>query len=204
MNPAADACDRCIEQSINRRTWYAQAGIDKRHADLRDWSDLQSAGPAFDRTVAALRSFLNQHAPTIFALVGARGTGKSQLGAVAVVQSIRRNREARRIHTFDLMSDLKRRFNGDGDSEGAWLRDWRRPWLLVCDEFQALAGNEYSLVALNRVLDARYEACRPTIIIANCRDAPAFAELAGDRIADRCREAGGVAVCDWASFRVPK
>ncbi len=210
-NEAADACETCLERWRLRRGWSRASGIKARHTEISSWpllaepvqtSKHPDAVAKFQQAVAMIREFLNRpEGATFLALIGNRGTGKTQLSCVAVYQSIFRDREARRRDTVDLMSDLKRRFGGDGDADGDWLREWERPWLLCLDEFQDTAESVFSTVTLKRMLNGRYEKCRRTILIANVKDAGEFAELVGPRISDRCREAGGVIVCDWPSFR---
>lgn len=57
------------------------------------------------------------------------------------------------------------------------------------------------LLILDEVINGRYEAGRPTIVISNLA-IKALEEYLGARAFDRLREGGGqLVVCDWESYR---
>lgn len=146
-----------------------------------------------------VRSFLADADSSVLALIGSRGTGKSQIGATAVLETIRAGRVARRVRALAFLDNLRRRFDERGGDD--WRNEWCVGELLVVDEFNRRAdATGWGSVVLEELVDERYEYNRKTVLIGNLT-AEAFAEFAGDSIVERCNEGGGVLVCDWRSFR---
>lgn len=73
--------------------------------------------------------------------------------------------------------------------------------LLVIDEVGAQRGSEYELGLLHSVIDRRYQAVLPTVLISNL-DTAGLRNFIGDRAIDRLRQGGGKAVgFTWSSMR---
>lgn len=182
-------------------TLFAEAGITERHGSITTWGSLAADIPAHTAAVSDVRAFLADPEGSIFAIIGKRGTGKTQIGVVAVAETIRAQaKPARRVHLLDLLGDLKRRIDDCNDPEGDWARAWVRPTLLVIDEITHRLVAAWTALNLHRLLDRRYEQMRKTILIGNTTESELPAVL-GASTADRLNEAGGVIVCDWPSFR---
>ncbi len=205
MHQQATMCDVCEDAAVRAKRlavyWKARNGVSALHGRLRDWDALKAANGVYEAVIGKLRAFLNAPESLILGLTGDRGTGKTQLGSVAVLQCGERGLPAVIVPALDLVAGLKGSFGEPGNSEQRWLERWAGPWLLVVDEWQSRSESEYSNSWLFRLIDERYAAFRRTIIIANCRTADEFGVLVGSGISDRWREAGGVLVCKWSSFR---
>jgi len=177
----------------------AGSGVEARHAKFSMFCDL-SGPPPYQRAVRLVERFTHD-GDGILALIGRRGTGKTQLAAVAVHESILDGRPARIVGANRLVADLKKRFGGDEpDADGPWLRKWAEPELLAVDEIGEFVAGEHIRAALTELLDQRYRRLSKTLLIGNVT-ADGFAAAVGDSIADRCNEGGGLILCEWPSFR---
>jgi DNA replication protein DnaC len=72
--------------------------------------------------------------------------------------------------------------------------------MLVIDEAQERGGTPWEDRILNHIIDRRYAAMIPTIIIANAKPDALVASL-GESIADRMRETGGIIEITGTSHR---
>ena len=193
-------CSECVLRAGRQATLFAEAGITERHGSITTWDSLAADILAHTAAVSDVRAFLADPEGSIFAIIGKRGTGKTQIGVVAVAETIRTQAQpARRVHLLDLLGDLKRRIT-DADPEGDWARAWVRPVLLVIDEITHRLATDWTALNLQRLLDRRYEQMRKTILIGNITESELPAVL-GPSTSDRLNEAGGVIVCEWPSFR---
>lgn len=75
--------------------------------------------------------------------------------------------------------------------------------LLVIDEFQERGETVWENRVMKNLMDKRYAAERPTIIIANLTRKELFAAL-GDSVLDRARENGKSIEFTWESYRKPQ
>lgn len=73
--------------------------------------------------------------------------------------------------------------------------------LLVIDEVGCQKGSDYELGLLHAIIDRRYQAVLPTVLISNL-GVDGLRSYIGDRALDRLRQNGGMAVgFTWASMR---
>ena len=73
--------------------------------------------------------------------------------------------------------------------------------LLVLDEIGVQFGSDAEKLIMFDIINERYEAMRPTILISNLA-LSGLSEFVGDRIVDRMKENGGkLMVFDWESHR---
>ena len=73
--------------------------------------------------------------------------------------------------------------------------------LLVIDEAQERGETDFENQKLTAIIDARYQQCRPTIMIGNYLTKADFAASISPSIISRIQENGGAIHCDWPSFR---
>lgn len=128
------------------------------------------------------------------------GTGKSLLAATIVQAVVAAGGRALFRSVPDAVAIVKAAYDG-GTTEAAAYQRLRAPDLLVLDDVGAVKLSEHDVGVLFRVLNARYEDQRPTILTTNLTTTELAAFL-GDRITDRLRDHGGMAVpFEWESCR---
>jgi len=142
----------------------------------------------------------------VAALVGPRGTGKTQMAAYAMRYTIERDpgnamRATRYCNWCDIVRQIKGTFGkNDGPTEETIIADLVKYRLLVIDEVHEGNGREFEAGLFTAIIDARYRAMKDTILISN-QDKAAFTAHVGPSVSDRMREGGGIISMDWESFR---
>lgn len=135
----------------------------------------------------------------ILALIGPRGTGKTRLACEIV-----RDRAPTKAHyttAMGLFLRIRATFRkGAAESEQDVVDEIARVRLLVLDEVQERGNTEWEDRILTHIIDRRYGAMRPTILIANLTREN-LEDSIGESIADRIREDGGVLVMNGSSHR---
>jgi DNA replication protein DnaC len=181
------------------RQLYAWANVPKRHTRVidetrspREWLDTRDK--IQNKTGSGF----------LFALIGPRGPGKTQLAQQVVLyaSAVRRTSLYTRALTFFMEAQ---RTCGEFATEARIdvVDRYRVPDLLVIDEFQERGETPFENRMLNHLLDLRYGDITDTLLIANLEPA-ALLESVGESITERLREAGGIIECNWPSFRDPK
>ena len=135
----------------------------------------------------------------IVVLYGKRGNGKTRMAAeLCLLGESSCYRTAMRFFL-----EVRATFRKDSvRSEMDIIEDLVRPALLVLDEMQERGDTPFEHRLLTHVIDARYAAERPTVLIANLTKAELTDSL-GPSIVDRARENGKSIEFDWASYRNP-
>lgn len=136
-------------------------------------------------------------------MAGKTGTGKTHL-ACATIRHIMLEHRMPGLYTtaYHIVRDIKDTYGRDADStERAVVRGFVEPALLVVDEVGVQYGTDAEKLLLFEVLNGRYEAMKPTIVVSNLEPA-GIGDYLGDRVMDRLREnAGALLVFDWQSKR---
>lgn len=135
-------------------------------------------------------------------LCGGVGTGKTHVSCAIASRLLARGVRIRRCTVPEFLRDIRdtwRRDSAESTSEA--LQRYIDPDLLVLDEVGLHRGTEDVLLQLFELIDARYNAVRPTILVSNLT-VDELVEFVGERVIDRLREGGGkVVVFDWESYR---
>ena len=147
----------------------------------------------------------NLKAGACLMLLGLVGTGKTHLAIGILKTAINSGFRGRYMTVSRIMRDVKDTFAKHSESsEGEVLAKLISTDLLVIDEIGVQRANEFEANTLFEVINGRYEAIKPTILIANLT-LKEMRESVGDRVFDRMRENGGRAfVMDWKSKRGAK
>lgn len=134
-------------------------------------------------------------------LTGNPGTGKTHL-AVGVAQHIMaEGGTAMYTRVIEVVRAVKETYGHNGRTERQVINSFREPDLLILDEVGRQYGSDTERMVMFDVINARYEDCKPTILIANLQ-ANQLAEYIDPAALDRLREGGGrMVVFDWESQR---
>lgn len=140
-----------------------------------------------------------------FALIGQRGTGKTQLAVELIRYAVSHNMECKYSRVMDFFTDVKATYHGNymARTEGDVVQSYFRPQLLVLDEIQDRGATDWEDRLLTHMLDKRYGALKDTLLIGNQKP-EVFASTIGNSILSRLMETGAIMECDWESFRAPR
>jgi len=150
--------------------------------------------------------YISNRRGAIVALVGPRGTGKTQMATelarrfLPIWISKGFQRQARYCRVMDFFMAIKESYGEKGGTESDAFFPFIQPRLLVLDEVQVRNDTVWEDNALTYLLDRRYGEQRSTILISNL-SVDSFVISIGDSIISRLEESGAVIVCDWGSFR---
>lgn len=126
----------------------------------------------------------------IVALIGPRGTGKTRLAA----EAMRNFSPDQGAYTTAMGLFLRIRASfgkKSGEAESDIVSEMVSTPLLVLDEIQERGNTPWEDRLLTHILDKRYGAMTPTIVIANLTEA-GLVDCLGDSIISRLQETGGV------------
>ncbi|WP_395589398.1 ATP-binding protein [Pseudomonas sp. TR47] len=135
-------------------------------------------------------------------LTGNVGTGKTHLASAIVRTVVADGATALIIPAGDIVSIARASMvPGSGYTDRDVVVHLGGLNLLVIDEVGCQKGSEYELGLLHAVIDRRYQAVLPTVLISNL-GAENLKTYIGDRALDRLRQNGGQQVgFTWSSMR---
>lgn len=135
-------------------------------------------------------------------LTGRPGTGKTHLACALLSEAIRKGRTGRFTSVAALFRAIRDTWrSGSQCTETQMIAHYVNLDLLVIDEVGVQAKSENERNLLFAVINGRYEAMRPTVIISN-ETLSEVKEILGERAFDRLREGGGCAFSfDCDSYR---
>jgi DNA replication protein DnaC len=146
----------------------------------------------------------------LIALLGERGTGKTQMAVELMRHLVFRVWPATEAGTpaaytsaQEFFLSLRAAYRKSGPSEIEQMAPYVAPDLLVIDEAQERGETEWEQRMLAYVCDKRYFFGLDTLLISNLTP-EAFKASIGPSIYSRLIETGGVVVADWPSFRRPQ
>lgn len=133
---------------------------------------------------------------------GRPGTGKTHLAIGIAHAIIARGYTAVFTTAMDAVRTVRETYRKDSPkTEREVVRDFAVADLAVIDEVGAQLGTEAEKMTLFELINARYLALRPMIVISNLT-LREVEQYIGERAFDRLRENGGrVVLFDWESYR---
>ena len=135
------------------------------------------------------------------ALIGDRGTGKTQMSVDIGVKFIKKTMlKTRYTKIMDIFFEIKETYDNPDRSERDVLRSYNKNNLLIIDEIHEKLDSDWSRSLFTYMMDCRYDQMKSTILIGNVSN-DEFADIVGTSAYDRLRETGGVINCNWESFR---
>lgn len=174
----------------------SQLPIRHRRFQLKD----NKSEPWLKNSKAILSMFRKKDSS--IALIGPRGTGKTQMAAQAAKSFAMRGKNSLYCTALEVFMSVKATYNNEaGTDEKTALSRFSRPDLLIIDEVQVRKiDSDWENNILTYLFDTRYGRCVSTILISNL-DNDGFKSCVGASIYDRLREDGGVLPCDWEGMR---
>jgi hypothetical protein len=136
----------------------------------------------------------------VVSVSGIRGTGKTQAATVCSLIACMLGGTCYHITGFSMLEQIKQGFGDDGLRVSDLTRHDGRLGqidLLTIDECDKAFSTDWGLGILSEVVDGRYCAGLPTILVSNLEPSE-FKERFGRHIARRINEAGG-----WVEFMEP-
>lgn len=129
-------------------------------------------------------------APSLI-MIGNTGTGKSHLGCAITVATSDAGKDVRRIQASELIRNIKAAWAPKAAyTEQEAIDHYGYMDLLVLEEIGVQFGSDTERLYLFEVVNKRYEACLPTVLISNL-DMERLTSEVGERVVDRLREDGG-------------
>lgn len=181
----------------NAAKLYAASATPKRHKPEKPLNEEGEWAKCRDRLVSRIgEGFL-------VALVGQRGTGKTQLAQQSVMAACGLRRPALYCRAMEIFLELRATYRTEGAAELTVINRFRDPLLLVIDEVQDRGETDWENRVLNHLIDCRYGDMKDTILIANLVPS-ALKDNLGPSVFDRLIETGGVIECKWESYRKPR
>jgi len=155
----------------------------------------------------------------IVALIGGRGTGKTQM-AWQIAKNVKLqnvntvnydsgfskqiNRPAIYRTAMDIFLELRSTYAPKAEkTEWQLMKEYENAALLVIDEINVTTGNNFEDLKMTAIMDKRYQRLRPTILIGNV-DLQQFSDRMGKSVINRIEEDGIILSCNWPSYRTKK
>lgn len=185
-----------IDANVARGARWEELRADERHRARKAWELIghQKWCQAVLKTASVVGT------GGIVALLGARGNGKTQATIEIARECSRQLLPCLYVRSREIGMALREAYGNIGLTEREAVERFVRPFLLIVDECQERPDKEWEIRSQTLILDKRYGALRPTILIANSTKAQ-FVKLMGTSVADRIMEGGGAITFDWPSFR---
>ena len=134
-------------------------------------------------------------------MVGRTGTGKTHLACAVARNVLETLKYARYVTSEDMANEIANAWTKADDSEASAIFRFTDCDLLILDEYGLHDRHENRLQLVHKVLYARYDAGKPTMLISNMTMASLEKDL-GDRLWSRFQHDGLTVVgCNWADQR---
>lgn len=131
---------------------------------------------------------------------GNAGTGKTSLAIAILHDILAQGFSGKYMSVVSATAMLKDAWRKPNITESDVLEVLQRPDLLILDEAGVQFETDVEVQSIYKIVNARYEACRPIIFTSN--DALEEMEATmGERVIDRMRENGKGFSFNWESFR---
>lgn len=205
-------CPKCLDASLAAETqlqWMAMRSVDLMQAATipakyveQKFVASTEAQRTVLRTVQMFRDFiLKNSAWAALILIGETGTGKTLL-ACQLAQSLmhRASRSVRYITAAGMISEIQATYGREGKSEEAEIARFVQFDVLVLDEIDAIRSAENSKLLLTEIVNRRYNANKPVIVISN-QPFDHLAKYVGERVHSRLHENSFSCALNWADAR---
>jgi Cdc6-like AAA superfamily ATPase len=173
---------------------FRAARVPERHA-----RKTELAGAEWHACFGTIRAKLQTG--FLFALIGTRGTGKTQMASELIRENSKRSRASRFLLAMDIFLAIRSSYRKDATTDEARVvEEFCKPRLLVIDEIQERAETPFEDRILTHILNRRYNDEKDTLLLGNVTQ-DEFKKAMGPSIVSRLNETGGLISCDWPSYR---
>lgn len=199
-----ELCNKQFEEHNVRMVLRRQAGVPERYLN-KSLDDFREETPAQQRIGEQLRVFISggwKGSPGLLFL-GNLGTGKTMLGAALINHWLEHHgsRSARFYTMLELVRRVKATWGQDSvETESLAYQRLADLSLLIIDEIGVQFGSQAERTIFTEVINRRYNALHPTILISNLT-LDECVEALGDRVVDRFRDGGHALAFSWQSQR---
>lgn len=141
-----------------------------------------------------------REAPNLI-MTGKPGTGKTHLSC-GIVLALHGHKRVKRVDLPDLIREIRSTWRKDSEVSEETVLDWYGHLdLLILEEVGTGSGSDDERARIFQVINRRYEAMLPTVVVTNLSLAELRDEM-GERVIDRLREGErSLVVFDWESAR---
>lgn len=141
-----------------------------------------------------------REAPNLI-MTGKPGTGKTHLSC-GIVLALHGQKRVKRVDLPDLIREIRGTWRKDSEVTEETVLDWYGALdLLILEEVGTGSGSDDERARIFQVINRRYEAMLPTVVVTNLSLAELRTEM-GERVIDRLREGErSLVVFDWESAR---
>lgn len=183
------------------------SGIPERFK-TRNFDNYRVAHPQQKTALRIVRGYADQFEQCLksgggLILAGKPGTGKTHLAAAVAHHIIQSGRSVLFTSAIRALRKVKESYQRHPSKipQQAIIDEFLLPDLLIIDEIGMQFGTETEKLIFFELLNGRYEAVLPSIIVSNLTESELSLYL-GTRILDRLQEGGGAFVSfDWESYR---
>jgi DNA replication protein DnaC len=173
---------------------FNAARVPSRHAGLKN-----ATGAEWSACLDMMRSKVGSG--FIMALIGTRGTGKTQIACELVRENAKRGKASRFTLAMDIFLAIRASYRRDSTTDEAKVvEEFCKPRLLVIDEIQERAESPFEDRILTHIINHRYNDEKDTLLIGNIK-AEEFNKAMGASIVSRLNETGGLITCNWEGYR---
>ena len=212
-------CPECAKNLVNksnqehqefvnkmvREKHFAGAMLPERHAEsgFKNYI-VQHAGQknSLNQSISYAKNILIG-AKNNFVMVGKTGVGKTHLSCATARTLLNKGMYVRYITSEEMAQKIMHAWDKDTKdaSEKSVIYEFTQYDLLILDEY-GLHDRDKRLELVHKVLYARYDAMKPTMLISNLTLAELQKDL-GDRLWSRFQQGGLTVVeCNWADQRL--
>lgn len=187
-----------------RKNHFAGAKLPERHAEcgFKNYQVTNDGQQFAKESCLKFAKAINSGTTGNMVLVGRTGTGKTHL-ACAVARNVLDTRKfARYVTSEQMATDIADAWKRADDNEASAIYRYTEYDLLIVDEYGLHDQHEKILQLVHKVLYARYDAKKSTMIISNWT-LEQLKENLGDRLWSRFQHDGlTVVTCNWADARM--
>lgn len=194
---------KALKKSICEKH-FAGAMMPERHTQsgFKNYIEHSAAHRNFKAVMVAFAKAAMAGSGSNALIAGRTGTGKTHLACAVANNLLNAGKFVRYATSEAMASDIAAAWSRPDDSEQNAIHRYTEYDLLILDEYGLHDQHEKRLELVHKVLYARYDAMKPTMLISNMCMAE-LKENLGDRLWSRFNHGGITSFeCNWADARV--